>query len=152
MRIRMKLKKAIVVGGAVACSLLTASARALRAQSASSVWDGVYAEQQAARGSTLYSQNCGSCHGDHLQGKHPTPALAGETFKGNWNGQTLDDLFEKIQTTMPADKPGQISRAQNADILAFILKSNDFPAGKDDLQSDAEKLKQVRFETARPGK
>ena len=149
---RISFGTKIIIGIAATGCLLVVGSCALRAQSAGSVWDGVYTGDQAARGSTLYSQNCSSCHGDHLQGKHPTPALAGETFKGNWNGQTLDDLFEKIQTTMPADKPGQLSRAQNADIVAFILKSNDFPTGKDDLHDDAEKLKQIRFEAARPGK
>lgn len=149
---KITLGTKIIIGIAATGSLLVVAKGALGAQSAGSVWDGVYSGEQAARGSTLYSQNCASCHGDHLQGKHPTPALAGDTFKGNWNGQTLDDLFEKIQTTMPADKPGQLSREQNADLVAFILKSNDFPAGKDDLHDDAEKLKQIRFEAARPGK
>src|SRR5271169_2026508 len=92
---------------------------ATRAQTSASVWDGVYTGEQAERGGVLYSQKCASCHGDHLQGKHPqTPALTGSGFKGNWNGETVDDLFEKIQTAMPADKPGTLSRQQNADALA----------------------------------
>jgi S-disulfanyl-L-cysteine oxidoreductase SoxD len=149
MKVTFRLKAAMVI--AIALAAVVSSERALRAQAAESVWNGVYSDAQAERGGTLYGQNCASCHGDHLQGKHPTtPALAGDTFKGNWSGQTLNDLFEKIQTTMPADQPGHLSREQNADILAFVLKSNQFPAGKDDLPTDAEKLKQIRFEAARP--
>ena len=149
---RMRVPERIMIGIAMAAALAGASEYALQPQAAASVWVGAYTEEQAGRGDTLYRQSCASCHGDRLQGKHPTPALAGDSFKGNWNGETLDDLFEKIQTTMPADKPGQLSRQQNADVLAFILKSNEFPAGKDELPSDAEKLKQIRFEAVRPGK
>jgi S-disulfanyl-L-cysteine oxidoreductase SoxD len=149
MKVTFRLR--IAVATAIAAAAGFASESALRAQAAASVWDGVYSDAQADRGGTLYGQNCASCHGDHLQGKHPTtPALAGDTFKGNWNGQSVDDLFEKIQTSMPGDNPGSLSRQQNADILAFLLKSNQFPAGKDDLPSEADKLKPIRFEAARP--
>lgn len=141
-----------IVAVLVATALGGAFATALRGQAQASVWDGVYTDEQAGRGGALYGQSCASCHGDRLQGKHPTPALAGSGFKGNWNGETVDDLFEKIQTSMPADKPGQLSRQQNADVLAFILKFNEFPAGKEDLPVEAGKLKQIRFEAERPGK
>src|ERR1041384_4901719 len=33
-----------------------------------SVWDGVYAEDQAKRGETLYGRECSSCHGQKLAG------------------------------------------------------------------------------------
>jgi S-disulfanyl-L-cysteine oxidoreductase SoxD len=126
---------------------------ALIAQAPASVWDGVYTGEQAQRGDAVYRQNCASCHGDHLQGKRPqTPALTGSGFKGNWNGETVDDLFEKIQTAMPADKPGTLSRQQNADVLAFMLKANEFPGGETGLPTDAAKLKQIRFESVRPAK
>ena len=63
---------------------------------------------------------------------------------------TVDDLFEKIQTSMPADKPGQLSREQNAILLAFILNANQFPAGAAELPTDGEHLRQIRFEAAKP--
>jgi hypothetical protein len=66
-----------------------------------------------------------------------------------WAGQTLDDLFEQIQTSMPADHPGTLSRAENADILAYLLKANGLAAGKAELSSDAEVLKQIQFEAAK---
>ena len=146
--IKTRLAVAIVVAAVFGVTRV-----ALRAQTTASVWDGVYTGEQAERGGALYSQKCASCHGDHLQGKHPqTPALTGSGFKGNWNGETVDDLFEKIQVAMPADKPGTLSRQQNADALAFILKANEFPAGQAELPTDAEKLKQIRFEAERPVK
>jgi mono/diheme cytochrome c family protein len=114
------------------------------------VWDGVFTQEQGSRGKTLYSKECASCHGQALDGSGQAPPLSGADFKGNWNGQTVDDLFEKVQTSMPGDQPGKLSRAQNADILAFVLGNNGFPAGSKELSSDAAVLQKIRFETAKP--
>jgi hypothetical protein len=51
-----------------------------------------------------------------------------------------------MQTQMPADRPGQLSTEQNAAILAYILKYNKFPSGKNDLPGDTTALKGIRFE------
>ena len=111
---------------------------------AQSVLDGIYTQQQALRGETNYRQSCASCHGDKLEGRDQTPPLVGSEFTSNWDGMSVGDLFEKIQALMPADRPGQLSREKNADILAYILKVNNFPAGAKELVgSDA--LKAVRF-------
>ena len=66
----------------------------------------------------------------------------------DWNGMTVGDLFEKMQTSMPADQPGHLSREQNAMLLAYILSSNKFPSGGADLSADAERLRLIRFESA----
>ena len=47
---------------------------------------------------------------------------------------------------MPADRPGRVTREQNADILAYVLSVNQFPAGKTELAHDTEALKQVQFD------
>jgi mono/diheme cytochrome c family protein len=119
-------------------------------QQPASVWDGVYTTPQADRGKALYGQNCASCHGAALDGSGQAPPLSGADFQGNWNGQTAGDLFEKIQTSMPADRPGQLSRLQNADILALLLNSNGFPAGQKELSSDAATLQKIRYESSKP--
>ena len=49
-------------------------------------------------------------------------ALTGPGFYGNWEGETLNALFERIRMSMPADNPGSLSRAQNADIIAHLLR------------------------------
>jgi mono/diheme cytochrome c family protein len=119
----------------------------VRAQERASTRDGVYTEDQARRGQASYKKSCGSCHGAELAGSGAaTPPLAGPDFTANWAGQTVDDLFERIQTTMPADRPGKLGRAENADILAYILQFNKLPAGKNELPSDADALKQIQFE------
>jgi mono/diheme cytochrome c family protein len=120
-------------------------------QSASrSVWDGVYSEEQSKRGEALYRTSCAKCHGDTLTGGEAAPPLTGGEFLSNWNGLTVGDLFERIRVSMPADRPGALSSAQNADILAYMLRVNQFPAGKTELERQAEILKQIRFEATKP--
>ena len=130
--------------------LILFSAGAMLAQQAASVWDGVYTPEQADRGKTVYANQCASCHGATLDGSGAAPPLAGDGFKSNWTGQSAGDLFDKVQATMPADKPGSLSREQTADILAFLFTSNGFPAGPKELPSDAAALAKIHFESAKP--
>jgi hypothetical protein len=58
---------------------------------------------------------------------------------------TLGELFDKMQSSMPADRPGQLKPEQNAAILAYLLEQNHFPAGSQTLPSDADTLKPIRF-------
>jgi S-disulfanyl-L-cysteine oxidoreductase SoxD len=115
-------------------------------QATVSVWDGVYTADQAKRGADLYGKSCASCHGDALEGEGQAPPLTGSEFMGNWNKQVVDDLLSIVKSTMPADKPGSLSRAADADILSYIFQTNGFPAGKTELPSDAESLKRIRIE------
>jgi S-disulfanyl-L-cysteine oxidoreductase SoxD len=125
--------------------LVLVLAATVHAQQAASVWDGVYTPEQANRGKALYGKACASCHGATLDGTGQAPPLEGGDFKNDWNGQTVDDLFEKMQTSMPADQPGRLSREQNADILAFLLLANEFPSGQKELPSEAVALAKIRF-------
>src|SRR4051812_18113744 len=86
------------------------------AQERRSTRDGVYTDAQADRGQTTYGKACASCHGQALQGSGAvTPSLAGASFLAKWTGDPISELFEQIQATMPADHPGTLSRADNAD-------------------------------------
>lgn len=115
------------------------------AQTSSSVLDGVYTEAQAAQGAQGYMENCAACHGSSLGGNGEAPALVGAEFISDWAGLTLGDLFDRIRTTMPQDNPGKLSRTQYAQILAFILKSNGYPAGQKELDQRTEFLKAIGF-------
>src|SRR5215471_4516168 len=120
------------------------------AQTSRTVWDGVYTEDQAKRGEGVYAKECASCHGSELTGGESAPALAGDSFFANWNGLTLGDLFERIRVSIPQNAPGSLSRQQNADILAFILKVNQFPVGKTELDRQTDILKQIKFDSTKP--
>jgi len=126
------------------------AAALLTAQTTRSVWDGVYTSEQAARGSALYANNCASCHGTALGGGESAPPLTGGEFFSNWNGLTVGDLFERIRISMPADRPGRLTREQDADILAYMLRVSEFPPGKTELEHQTEVLKQIRFDSSKP--
>src|SRR5262245_20645409 len=115
-----------------------------------SVWDGVYTEDQAKRGEALYGRECASCHGNELTGADEAPALSGPAFLANWDGLTVGDLSERVRVSMPPNKPGRLSRQQIADILCHVLRVNDFPAGKTELDPKIETLKQIRIEATNP--
>ncbi len=114
----------------------------VHAQQSRTVKDGVYTDAQARRGQTIYKERCSTCHGDALEGV-AGPALAGDEFLEVWGTQTLSDLVNKIQVTMPADKPGQLTRPQAADVVAYTLQAGKFPAGQAELGADEAALKQI---------
>ena len=137
-----------VVAAIAALGLLRAQAPT--SSDSRSVWDGVYTEEQAKRGETIYHKECAACHGDILTGGESAPPLTGGAFLANWNGLTMGDLFDRIRKTMPQSAPGRLTRQQDADILAFMLSVNKFPAGKTELYRQSEMLKEIRFEAEKP--
>src|SRR4051812_39399581 len=64
-----------------------------------SEWDGVYTDDQAARGEAHYARSCESCHGADLSGNpvDEIPALAWDAFLMHWNDKTIKDLFDSIK-------------------------------------------------------
>jgi S-disulfanyl-L-cysteine oxidoreductase SoxD len=127
---------------AVICLAMTALAQA----PSKSVWDGVYTEEQAKRGEPLYAKYCAGCHGKEMEGIEMAPALAGADFLDKWSGQTVGDLFERTRTTMPLNQPGGLSRDVNVDIMAYMLRGNQFPAGDTALPRDTAGMKLIRIE------
>ncbi len=125
----------------------------LHAQDAArSVWDGVYTAAQAERGKTAYLANCVRCHGSALAGADEIPPLAGSHFMVDWDGQSVADLVHRIHATMPLDNPGSVGVATSTDILAFLLASNQIPAGAAELPSDVPLQSQIRIEAVKPAK
>jgi S-disulfanyl-L-cysteine oxidoreductase SoxD len=114
-----------------------------------SVWDGIYNEEQAKRGQAVFLDACSNCHGRDLEGADMTPPLTGGTFMSNWDGLTVGDLVERIRVSMPLNSPGALSRQQNTDVVAYILRFNQFPAGKDELPRETQALKQILFKASR---
>ena len=134
-------------------SLMTCGVLVMQAtadEPSKSQWDGVYSKEQAHRGETLYSENCLMCHGADLLGGEMAPPLIGGTFQSNWNELTLGDLFERIRVSMPLTAPGSLSRQQYADILSYMLAKDNFPAGKSDLPTQTESLKEIKFLSTKP--
>jgi cytochrome c len=135
----------VVTCGAIGGSLLRAEQAGDKTTSS-----GVYTEAQATRGAALIADKCASCHAPDLTGLDQAPPLTGNDFNTNWNDLSLNDLFERIQISMPADKPGSLSRQEAADIVAFILQKASFPAGQTEVPSEADGLKAIKFVAKKP--
>jgi mono/diheme cytochrome c family protein len=133
--------------GALVVAASATIALALRAQE-KTVWDGVYTDEQATRGEALYGEHCVRCHGATLQGNgEGAKSLTDAAFKSTWNGVTLGALFDRVRLSMPQDKPGTMTRQQVADLLAFLLRANKFPAGKDELVRQTDLLNAILFKS-----
>jgi mono/diheme cytochrome c family protein len=144
----MRARRAKLLACAAALPLL-AIALSARGQ-ARSVWEGVYTEAQAKRGEALYFERCVRCHGaTYMGGTDGAGALLGPTFNGNWNGVPLDQMLDRVRSTMPLDKPATLSRQQTADALAFIFSINKIPAGEAELPRQAEMLNLIQFKASK---
>src|SRR5207245_871608 len=143
----MGLKIEIAAAAIVSAAAIAAAQQTTAPAETRSVRDGVYTEEQAKRGERVYGEECSRCHGPALDGGEAAP-LIGDAFAKSWSGSTLDELFDRIKTSMPQDDPGRLSPPQTADVLAYILSVNKFPTGKTELAQD-KALKAIRFEAAK---
>ena len=147
----MRSRATVVGAGAVVAVLVVCIAGPeVAARQVQSVWDGVYTVEQAQRGAPLYQQSCAECHGPDLAGGEMSPGLVGGEFVWNWNGLSVGDLFERLRVSMPQGEPNSVSRQEKADILAFMLEANDFPAGDTELANRTGMLAGINFLAQKP--
>jgi len=111
----------------------------------STTHDGVYTAEQAQQGKAIYQNQCGMCHGDALEGTGQNSPLAGSAFLNGWTDQTVADLFMKTIVIMPAADPGTLSPKETAQVLAYILSANKFPAGSKELPTDPQTLELIHI-------
>ena len=153
-----RILRVLLISSAVIFFLATStSIDAQQTPAPPTVQDGIFSDAQAVRGQALYAQRCAGCHGPALEGTQ-APPLAGEAFRAKFRMEPLSALFIKIRytmpprpqqasaepgqgtTTQPPPAPPQLTPAQGADLVAHVLKSNGFPAGKSDFPAaDATK-------------
>ena len=133
---------------ALLAGVLAMTDAAARAQgTATTVADGVYTDDQAARGAIVYDAACAGCHRTDLGGA-TGPALRDERFAREFAGKDLKTLFTKTATTMPRSAPGSLGDNVYLDVVAHVLKENGFPAGSHELTADA--LDGIRVLRGRP--
>ena len=154
MTIKGAVASVIVVAGvaAVHCGLHAQNQQPQTPQQTRSVWDGIFSDDQAKRGATVYTGECSSCHGKDLTGIDEAPSLVGKDFLDDWDGRTVGALFDKTRRNMPRDNPGHLSATEYSDVLAYVLSENKFPSGKTDMGSDSAALKQIRIQAVKPAK
>ncbi len=116
------------------------------AENTTSVWEGVYTKEQAARGKTRYFASCAVCHGPQLQGDSDSPELAGKSFMKRWGDQSIGTLFAFASSQMPVGRPGSLGVQGYADVIAHILATNGFPDGQRELPSNGQALDRIIIE------
>ena len=94
------------------------------------VWDGVYTDAQADRATGIFSQSCERCHTLTSEGTRP---LSGDKFWEGYTQKTVGDLLNFVKTNMPNGQGGSLPGPTYNDLVALILKSNGFPAGKTEV-------------------
>jgi mono/diheme cytochrome c family protein len=132
------MKEAVAALGVVVF-LATLAAYAQDASSPS-IWSGVFTAAQAKQGNDAYQASCSGCHGSDLHATDPEAVdLTGPAFRAKWNGKTLQERFETIRDTMPPGNANTLGDKTYMDIVAFILQSNEFPAGNQELVPETAK-------------
>ena len=110
----------------------------LAAQEKRSVKAGVYTAAQADRGQSLYRSKCASCHAPNR--------FTDDLFYTSFAGKPLWEMFDVISDSMPEDNPGSLKKEEYADVIAYLLKLNNFPAGESDLPIDKDALSAILME------
>jgi len=90
----------------------------------------LYTEQQAKDGKHVFEGSCASCHGTNLQGGS-APPVGGSAFlkKAKILGWSVADMRNLVVSAMPASNPGSLLPEQYADVLAYLLAADCYPAG-----------------------
>jgi mono/diheme cytochrome c family protein len=123
---------AAVVAAVVGMAPCIAGAQTAPAKNA--LWDGLYTDDQAARGNAVFNTTCANCHTLDSQGERP---LSGKKFWDSYAQKTVGDLFSFMQKNMPNGNGGSLSEKTYADLVALVLKSNGIPAGAAELVPSA---------------
>jgi mono/diheme cytochrome c family protein len=124
---RLMLASALMCGPLAA--LLVAQAGATR-----TVWEGAYTDEQAARATAVFDQNCARCHTLTAEGTRP---LSGDSFWQSYTQKTVGDLLTYVRANMPNGNPGSLPASTYNDLVALILKSNGLPAGATELTPES---------------
>lgn len=118
-----------------ALALTAVPANAQETVAARDLQDGVYTERQAARGEKTFAQYCGGCHQSNQ--------FTQNGLLGRHEGQTLEEVYHTLRSTMPKDSPGALKPREYAVVLAYLFKLNGLPAGDEPLEMEDEVLRTI---------
>ena len=107
---------------------------------ATTIWSGVYTDDQARRGQGVYEAECAECHLDTLLGDGNAPALVGRTFFVRWGDLSIADMVSATRATMPQFAANTLSTGEYVDIAAYVLARSGVPSGESELPVDMDAL------------
>lgn len=127
----------LFLAGAMLAAATTFAALDVAAAQTKNASEGVYTAAQATRGRDLYDSSCASCH--------ELSKFKGPEFTKAWTDKPLTDLHTAV-ISMPMDAPGSMKPQEYADILAYFLNINGYPAGQAELEGSEEAIKAVKID------
>ncbi|MDZ7799451.1 MAG: PQQ-dependent sugar dehydrogenase [Trueperaceae bacterium] len=95
---------------------------------------------QAEQGSSVYDEQCQSCHADDLRAQGPFPPLTGSEFFGSWEGRPVSEMYAFIRGNMPLGSAGSLSDEAYAEVMAYWLQRHGYQAGEAPLPGDPAAL------------
>ncbi|MFA5909448.1 MAG: cytochrome c [Vicinamibacterales bacterium] len=136
----IRLRACGASAGLAVCAVLlvTASSLAMNGQGQKSVQAGVYTAAQADRGQVLFRSKCASCHAPNR--------FTDDLFYTSFAGKPMWEMFDVISDTMPEEAPGSMKPEEYVDVMAYLLKLNNFPTGELDLPVGKEALSAIKME------
>jgi quinoprotein glucose dehydrogenase len=134
------MKRRVLILAALALFGCASIARAQEAR----IWTGVFTDDQANRGRADFAQSCTRCHGQDLAGL-TAPSLNGNRFISAWENENLYKLFVKIRDTMPPNFGTVLTDEAKLDVVTFLLRTNGYPAGSQELTADPETLENIQI-------
>ena len=117
----------------------------------------LYTTDQALAGEGAFMAHCAACHGTNLHGVS-APGVAGNDFlkTAKGNGWTLEVIRTLVFTMMPLNAAGTLPPVQYAQIMAYLLAANCYPAGSTPFPADDRpefaKIQPAPDVGSRPGK
>src|SRR4026208_1012635 len=130
---------------ALAATALLGGASVASAQgSEPRIWAGIFTDEQADPGKANLAQSCVRCHGGDLAGL-TAPSLNGNRFVTAWENENLYKLFVKVRDTMPPNFGTILPDEAKLDVVTFILRTNGFPAGSEELKVDPDTLENIQI-------
>ena len=105
--------------------------------------------KEVGQGRRLYGRAGGS-RADPVRSKcascHAPNRFTDDLFYTSFAGKPLWEMFDVISDSMPEDNPGSLKKEEYADVIAYLLKLNNFPAGDVDLPIDKDALSAILME------
>ena len=106
----------------------------------------------ATAGKAIFVQTRATCHSTHLEAKSAPPD-AGTVFlnKATALDWTVSNLRTLVVSSMPLSNPGSLTPKEYAEVLAFLLASDCYPAGAQPFPRDDTPLLRHMALTHVPG-
>ena len=137
---RIVVVGALVVWGSVLLSsALPAESSPKPVQTKKTTNDGIYTKEQADGARAQFDKICAECHSFTVatKKKPKDKPLGDDPFFEEWTGRPISELVSLIHMTMPDDGSADVTEEEAANLVAYVLQQNGYPAGSAPLAKDS---------------